>query len=89
MSKTPYEVRLDVLKMAQDMLESEQRLKEIAFKEKLDSLRSHHHSPGILQSFIDENMPKPYTEDQVIARSNTLYDFVSSSSASTKPKIKG
>lgn len=78
-NKNPFEVRLDVLKMAQDMLESEQRIKEIKFKEKIDTLRSIKHNESEVLRFIDENTPTAYTPDDVVARSTALYNFVSSS----------
>lgn len=78
-NKNPFEVRLDVLKMAQDMLESEQRIKEIKFKEKIDTLRSIKHNESEVLKFIDDNAPTAYTPDDVVAKSTALYNFVSSS----------
>lgn len=78
-NKNPFEVRLDVLKMAQEMLESEQRMKEIKFKEKIDTLRSIKHNESEVLKFIDDNAPTSYTPDDVVAKSTALYNFVSSS----------
>jgi hypothetical protein len=83
-NKNPYEIRLDVLKMAQDMLESEQRAKEMKFKEQVETLRSIKHNESEVLNFIEKNAPKAYTPDDVITRSSTLYNFVSSSTASNK-----
>lgn len=76
-SKNPFEVRLDVLKMAQEMLEAEQRAKEIKFKETVETLRTIKHNENEVLSFIDQNAPTAYTPEEVIARSSALYEFVS------------
>lgn len=82
--KNPYEIRLDILKMAQDMLESEQRSKEVKFKEQIETLRSTKHDESEVLSFIEQNAPTAYTSDDVIERSSTLYNFVSSSTSNKK-----
>jgi len=85
-NKNPYEIRLDVLKMAQDMLEAEQRTKELKFREKVETLRSIKHNEAEVLSYIDQNAPASYTPEEVIARSSTLYNFVSSSTSQTSNK---
>ena len=80
-NKNPYEIRLDVLKMAQDMLEAEQRAKEMKFREKVETLRAIQHNEDAVLSFIDQNAPTAYTPEDVIARSSALYNFVSSSTS--------
>jgi hypothetical protein len=80
-NKNPYEIRLDVLKMAQDMLETEQRAKEMKFREKVETLRAIKHNEDEVLSFIDQNAPVSYTPEDVIARSSALYNFVSSSNS--------
>jgi hypothetical protein len=76
-SKNPFEVRLDVLKMAQQMLEAEQRAKELKFREQVDTLRSVKHNEDQVLNFINTNAPTSYTPEDVIARSSSLYEFVS------------
>lgn len=77
-NKNPYEIRLDVLQMAQNMLEAEQRSKEIKFREQVDAMRAAYKgSEEYVLSFIDANAPKAYTEEEVIRRSTTLYNFIS------------
>lgn len=78
MNKNPFEVRLDVMKMAQEMLDKEYHAKEQKYLQKLDIMKSEKHSD--IQSFIDANAPTPYTPEEVLMRANTLYNFVSSSS---------
>jgi hypothetical protein len=77
-SKNPYEIRLDVLKMAQEMLETEQRAKELAFKEKIETLRSTKGDGQHLLDFVDKNAPTGYKPEDVLNRSYALYEFVSS-----------
>lgn len=59
------------------MLESEQRSKEIKFKEQVDTLRSIKHNESEVLSFIDQNAPTAYTPEEVVTRSLALYKFIS------------
>ena len=77
MNKNPFEVRLDVMKMAQEMLDKEYYAKEQKYLQKLDVLKSQQY-PDI-QSFIDANAPTVYTPEEVVTRASTLYNFISSS----------
>jgi hypothetical protein len=80
MNKNPFEVRLDILKMAQEMLESEQRSKEIKFREKVDTMRvMHKGNEEHVIGFIDQSAPAPYTPEDVVTRASSLYNFVASS----------
>ncbi len=75
-SKTPYEVRLDVLKMAQEMLSNEKRIEENTFFAKLETLRASNTSADEINKFIDTNKPKMYEPSDVVTRSSALYAFV-------------
>ena len=77
MGKTPYEIRLDVLKMAQDMLEKENKLEELKFTSKVDSMIKSGLTSEEISNFIDENAPKSYDETELVTRSSALYSFVS------------
>jgi hypothetical protein len=83
-SKTPYEVRLDILKMAQEMLERDTSIQEIKFHSKLDVLRSSNTSVDVINKYIDENTPKMYDSSEVVARSSALYAFVNNATSTTK-----
>ena len=78
-SKTPYEVRLDILKMAQEMLNNEKRIEENTFFAKLETLRASNTSVDVINNFIDTNKPKMYDPSEVVARSSALYAFVNNS----------
>ena len=75
-NKTPYEVRLDILKMAQEMLDREQANKQNEFFAKLETLRASNEPPESINAFIDANSPKMYEPSDVVARSSALYAFV-------------
>ncbi len=76
-NKTPFEVRLDVLKMAQEMLDKEHQDKQNTFYAKLDVLRADKsHTLNEINKFIDDNAPKMYEPSEVVARSSALYTFV-------------
>lgn len=75
-NKTPFEIRLDVLKMAQDMLEREHQIEENKFFAKLETLRASNTSADVINAYIDSNSPKMYEPSEVVDRSSTLYAFV-------------
>lgn len=75
-SKTPYEVRLDIMKMAQEMLDRETQMKQDVFFAKLDALRTSNNNVDAINKFIDEHQPKAYSENDVVTRSSALYAFV-------------
>lgn len=77
MGKTPYEIRLDVLKMAQEMLENENSLEQKKFSSKVDTMMKSGLSSQEINNFIDENSPKSYDENDLVTRSMSLYGFVS------------
>jgi hypothetical protein len=77
MNKNPFEVRLDVMKMAQEMLDKEYYAKEQKYLQKLDVMKSLQ-APDI-EKFIESNAPTAYTPEDVVTRASTLYNFVSSS----------
>ena len=78
-NKNPYEVRLDILKMAQEMLDREKQIEENTFYAKLETLRASNSSVDVINSFIDANKPKMYDPSEVVARSSALYAFVNNS----------
>lgn len=75
-NKTPFEVRLDVLRMAQEMLDREHQIDHIKFAEKLEAMRKDKAPTESLIAFIDSNAPKMYSPSDVVARSTALYNFV-------------
>ena len=76
-NKNPFEVRLDILKMAQEMLDREMSLKEQKFNQQVETLRST--NIGGVNNFVEKNAPTMYTPEEVITRASALYNFVSSS----------
>jgi hypothetical protein len=78
-SKTPYEIRLDIMKMAQEMLDREQINKQNTFFAKLETLRASNADANTITTFIDEHNPKMYESGDVVTRSSALYAFVNNS----------
>jgi hypothetical protein len=77
MNKSPFEIRLDVLKMAQEMLDAERRSQEKYFEQKVDLLKSSNVQPEVIANFITSTEPpKAYTEQDLLTRSSNLYAFV-------------
>ena len=74
MSKTPFEIRLDVLKMAQEMLDKEKALEQVTFLAEIETLKTTNISA--VSNYISTNQPRGYTPEDVITRSKTLYSFV-------------
>lgn len=79
-NKNPFEVRLDILKMAQEMMDREMTLKEQKFNHQVETLRST--NIGGVEHYINQNSPQMYSPDDIIAKAATLYGFVSDSSTS-------
>jgi hypothetical protein len=78
MTKTPYEIRLDVLKMAKDMLEEENRVKMNNFNVEVSSLSET--NIGAVSSFIAENKVVSYSTADILNKADELYKFVSTDS---------
>lgn len=78
MTKTPFEIRLDVLKLAKDMLENETKLKEAEYLAQIEALKTT--NIGSVDSYIQQNRPQGYTTNDLITRSQQLYSFVTDKS---------
>jgi hypothetical protein len=77
MNKTPFEIRLDVLKMAQEMLEAERRSSQKIEEQKAELLKSAEVPVSDIINYVNTvTVPKTYTEKEVLARANALYSFV-------------
>lgn len=74
MSKTPFEIRLDVLKIAQEMLTKEKSLEEIAYLAHIETLKTTNISA--VSNYITTNQPRGYTSEDVVSRSQALYSFI-------------
>lgn len=87
-NKTPYEVRLDVLKMAQEMIDREKQIEQTGLQAKLDLFMAQpkQPTPTELDAFIRANTPKMYDSSDVVTRANSLYSFVSDSTKTTQIK---
>ena len=79
-NKNPFEIRLDILKMAQEMLDREMFMKEQKFNQQVETLRTT--NIGGVNNFVDANAPQMYTPEDVITKATALYGFVSDNSIS-------
>lgn len=72
MTKNAYEIRLDVLKMAQDMLEAKQ-------KKELTEFEVNARSQDVaMQQRASSMQLSSYTTADVVAEAKSLYDFINS-----------
>ena len=81
-NKNPFEVRLDVMKMAQELLDKEFYAKEQKYLHKLEAMKAEKH-PDV-QSYIDKHAPVAYTSEEVVTRASALYNFIASSTKKTE-----
>lgn len=84
-NKNPFEIRLDVLKMAQEMMDRELELNSQKYYHQIDAAREH--GIGSLNSVL-QNAPKMYSPDDVVARASALYNFVADSSSASSSAIR-
>ena len=61
-NKTPYEIRLDVLKMAQEMLDRETHMKEHKFNQTVEVLKTS--DIGSVEAFVYNNAPTMYSPEE-------------------------
>lgn len=85
-NKTPYEVRLDVLKMAQEMVDREKQIEQTGLQAKLDLFMAQpkQPTPAELDRFIQANTLKMYDANDVVTRATSLYSFINDSGNSGK-----
>ena len=81
MNKNPFEVRLDIMKMAQEMLDKEHDLKMKKYAETIDVMKSSNARSAEIRSYIDTSAPKMYNEQDIVSKANELYNFVNTSSS--------
>jgi hypothetical protein len=79
-NKNPFEIRLDVLKMAQEMMDKELELNAQKYYHQIEAAKQV--DIGALNGAVD-NAPKMYTPEDLVAKASALYNFVSDSSSAT------
>lgn len=80
-NKNPFEIRLDILKMAQEMFESDRRYAQAAEQQKVDLLKSAELPVSAVSDYLaSNNIPKHYTEEDVLTRAASLYSFIDNKS---------
>jgi hypothetical protein len=86
-NKTPYEIRLDVLKMAQEMMDKELELKR---NEQLRRIDLYVQSKDNIcpEEILSHHDLKMYSPEEVITKATQLYNFVSDSSSTRENILK-
>lgn len=82
-NKNPFEIRLDILKMARDMLDKELELETQKYLQRISVAKET--NIGNLDSVV-EDYPSMYTSNDVVVRASSLYNFVADSSTSSQIK---
>jgi hypothetical protein len=77
--KNPYEIRLDILKLTQEMLEKNYAAEEFKFGKEIQVMLTADgkYKPEDIKTYIQSSAPKRYTTEEVLEKSETLYNFVS------------
>lgn len=73
MSKTPYEIRYDVLTMAKDMLDRQYEQSAAVAWETLN--RAAEHNKEIYKEY-EKYVPKMFTPEEIIAQAEKLQNFI-------------
>ena len=74
MSKNPYEVRLETLKMAKEMADTEFCLQQDFMYRMMDQAMEKRED---IKQAYDKYVPNMYKPDEIIQRANELYRYVS------------
>ncbi len=72
-NKSPFEIRLEILKMTAELMKSEYESNMEFITEMQDNLAD----KGLnTQAMIEKFMPKPFSFDEMLAKSKQFYEFV-------------
>lgn len=73
MSKSPFEIRLEILKMTADLMQAEYE----SNMEFLTEMQENLAEKGLnTQAMIDKFMPKPFDFGEMLEKSKKFYEFV-------------
>lgn len=73
MSKSPFEIRLEILKMTADLMQAEYESNMEFLTEMQESLAQKGLNTTVM---IDKFMPKAFDFDEMLEKSKKFYDFV-------------
>jgi len=84
-NKNPFEVRLEVLKMAQEMVEKAyQESTQLAWSIVEKDAAYHHKTVSEMRTHFETLKPKMYSPQDIIAKANELYEFVTNTATGGK-----
>ena len=87
MSMTPYEIRLELLKMAKDMLEQDYHAKREGLQQQWHTQVDAAKIAGT-QSPDYPGLPPFPTEDEIVKKAEALNQFVSQTNPTPQPEVK-
>ena len=74
MSKNPYEIRLETLKMAKEMADQQFQLQMDFMNRMIDENQE---TRKDIKDAYDKNVPNMYKPEEIVKRANELYSYVS------------
>lgn len=73
-NKNPFEIRLETLKMAKDMMDAQMHLQEQIMYEMIDQAKEQGKS---IKEVMDTYLPEMYNPNKVIEKATELYSYIS------------
>lgn len=84
-NKNPFEVRLEVLKMAQEMVDKAyQESTQLAWSMVEKAAEYQNKSMAEMQTYFETLKPKMYSPQDIVAKANELYEFVTNTATGGK-----
>ena len=72
--KNPFEIRLETLKMAKEMMDQQHDLQIQFMYQMCDQAKEHGQN---VQEIMDKYMPEMYNPNKVIAKATEFYEYIS------------
>jgi hypothetical protein len=73
-NKNPFEIRLETLKMAKDMMDAQMQLQEQIMYEMIDHAKEQGQS---IKEVMDTYLPEMYNPNKVIQKATEFYTYIS------------
>lgn len=84
-NKNPFEVRLEVLKMAKEMMDQAyNESTQMAWSMVEKSAEYQNKTMNEMQSYFETLKPKMYTPQDIVAKANELYSFITNTATGSK-----
>jgi hypothetical protein len=73
-NKNPFEIRLETLKMAKDMMDAQLHLQEQIMYQMIDNAKEHGQN---IKEVMDEYLPEMYNPNKVVEKATEFYTYIS------------